>query len=69
MLALTALPHADRDFVTQTFRAVVTDLGCPILSGSVIDLSEPAPWDLYARPLNEVMAIVSPTSYMPILED
>ncbi len=68
MLALTADTHEDRDFVTQTFRAVVADIGCPILSGSVIDLFEPAPWDLYSRPLNEVLAIVSPTSFMATLE-
>lgn len=69
MLALTARPHADREFATQTFRAVVADLGCPVLSGSVVDLSEPQPWLLYARPFNEVLAIVSPTSFMQTLED
>jgi hypothetical protein len=69
MLAITADTHADRDFVTQTFRAIVADLGCPILAGSVIDLSEPPPWDLYTRPLNEVLAIVSPTTLMQTLED
>jgi hypothetical protein len=68
MLAITADTHEDREFITQTFRAIVTDLGCPILAGSVIDLSRPAPWDLYARPLNEVLAIMSPTSFMQTLE-
>jgi hypothetical protein len=68
MFAITADTHEDREFITQTFRALVAELGCPVLSGSVIDLSEPPPWDLYSRPLNEVLAIVSPTSFMQTLE-
>jgi hypothetical protein len=69
MLALTATPHADPHFLERTFHDVARELGYPALDRSVIDLSEPPPWDLYARPLSEILAIVSPTSFMQTLED
>lgn len=71
MLALTDQSHEDRVFTNQTFFKIVSEFGNPILAGTIIDLSEPEAWNLYAPPLNEVLprlqALLTPTSYLPLV--
>ena len=71
MLALTDQAHEDRVFTNQTFFEIVSEFGNPILAGTIIDLSEPEAWNLYAPSLSEVLprlqALLTPTTYLPIV--
>jgi hypothetical protein len=71
MLALTDQPHDVREFTNQMFFEMVNMLGNPMLAGSMVDLADPEPWNLYAPPLTEMLprlqALLTPTCYMPIL--